>query len=499
MGFTNVKNGAATLIDTGKGSFGEQLVATPYPTAQGDFVSNINPQVFVTASLGGTATVTHANGIVTASCGTTASGSATVSLRRNVKYRPGQLSECRFTAIFDEGVADTNQKAGVGNGRSGYYVGYQGTEYGFFHEYNGQRRIQQFEITSAGSANEDVTITLNGEATTFTMNPGGSTTAAASIIASQSYTDLIPGWQTEAQGSSIYFVAEKSVEANGTYSFGTTGTTTATVTNFLSASSPTVDFTPQASWNIDPLNGSGTSRMVINPQKGNVYAITFQYLGFGNAVLLVEDPEVGTPVPVHMVQNANSRVETVLDDPNMNGEWTSENWGSGTEVAVKGASIATFTNGLVRSEIGVKNSELVTKSHAGNQGEVLLAAYRADRLAFGRASNGEVTFLAISAGTEVTSPVLVRIRRNPDFTTTPSWSKFDANESIVSLSTTGAVSGGNIVTTVVVPGGGSIQETLIPFDVNMNTGDVYAVTVQSLKASSSAANTHVSLNWSELQ
>ena len=104
MGFTNVKNGAATLIDTGKGSFGEQLVATPFPTAQGGFTSGINPQIFVTSSLGDTAAVTVANGIVTASCGTTVSGSADVQLRRNVKYRPGQLVECRFTAVFDPGV-----------------------------------------------------------------------------------------------------------------------------------------------------------------------------------------------------------------------------------------------------------------------------------------------------------------------------------------------------------------------------------------------------------
>jgi len=93
----------------------------------------------------------------------------------------------------------------------------------------------------------------------------------------------------------------------------------------------------------------------------------------------------------------------------------------------------------------------------------------------------------------------VRIRRNPRFTTTPSWSKFDAAESIVSFTTTGVVTEGNIVTTIVIPGGGSIQVSLQEYDVNMNTGDVYAITVQSLKASSSAANTHVSLNWAELQ
>jgi hypothetical protein len=501
MGFTNVKlvkqNGIQ--IDSGKGSFGEQRVTIPFPTAQGDFVYGINPQIFVTSSIGGTASVTRANGIVTASCGTSTSGSATVSLRRNVKYRPGQLTECRFTALFDEGVENTNQKAGIGNGSSGYYVGYQGEEYGFFHEYAGQRRIQEFEITAAGNASENVTITLNGNSTSFTMNPGGSTTAAAALIAGQDYSALVPGWQTEALGSSVFFIAEKSAVSDGTYSFATTGASTATVTTYLSASYKTVDFTPQSSWNLDPLDGTGPSRLVIDPQKGNVYTITFQYLGFGNAVLSVEDPTPGTPIPVHMVQNANNRNTTVLGDPNLAGEWVAENWGSATEVAVKGASIATFTDGTVRSEIGVKNSKLVSKSHAGNDGEVLLAAYRVDRLVFGKASNSEMTLLSISAGTEIGEPVLIRIRRQPAFTTVPSWSQFDANESVVSISTTGAISGGNIVATIVVPGNGSIQASLQDYDININTGDVYAITVQSLKSSSSAANTHVSISWAELQ
>ena len=502
MGFTNVKNGATILIDSGRGTFGEQAVVQPFPTAQGDFVSGINSQIFVTASLGGTATVTHAGGIVTASCGTTASGSASVGLRRNVKYRPGQLTECRFTALFDVGVENTTQRAGVGNSQSGYYVGYQGEQFGFFHEYGGRRRIQKFTVNSAGNANETVTMTLNGETTSFVMNPGNSTTSAADIIASQSYDSLVPGWEGEAQGSSVYLIAERSMTAGGTYSFSTTGTTSVTVTNEQSGSYPTVDFTPQASWNIDPLNGNGPSRMTIDPQKGNVYTITYQYLGFGNAVLNVENPETGVPAPVHMVQNANSRSITVLDDPNGRGRWVATNLGSATSVSVKGASIATFTDGVVRPEIGVKNSKLVTKSHAGNDGEVLVVAYRSDRFAFGKASNGEVNFLAISAGTEVTTPVLVRIRRNPRFNAPATWTKFEAESSIISYTTAGSIAlsnGGNILTTIVVPGGGSIQASLKEYDINMNTGDVYAVTAQSLKSSSSAADTHVSLNWSEFQ
>jgi len=501
MGFTNVKNGATILIDSGKGTFGEQSVVQPFPTAQGDFVSGINSQIFITASLGGTATVTHAGGIVTASCGTTASGSASVGLRRNVKYRPGQLTDCRFTALFDVGVENTTQRGGVGNSQSGYYVGYQGEQFGFFHEYGGQRRIQKFTVNSAGNANETVTMTLNGETTSFVMNPGNSTTAAADIIASQSYGSLVPGWVGEAQGSSVYLIAERSMTAGGTYSFSTTGATSVTVTNEQSGSYPTVDFTPQASWNIDPLDGNGPSRMTIDPQKGNIYTITYQYLGFGNAVLSVENPETGVPAPVHMVQNANSRSITVLDDPNGRGRWVATNLGSATSVSVKGASIATFTDGVVRPEIGVKNSKLFTKSHSGNDGEVLVAAYRSDRFAFDKASNGEVNFLTIGAGTLLPTPVLIRIRRNPRFNAPANWIKFNAQNSIVSYTTAGSIAtsdGGEIVSAFFMPGSGSVQESLREYDVNMNTGDVYAITVQT-SAGSTSGLTLVTLNWAELQ
>ena len=41
-------------------------------------------------------------------------------------------------------------------------------------------------------------------------------------------------------------------------------------------------FITSGSFNIDKLDGSGPSGMVLDPQKGNAYQIGYQYLGFGN-------------------------------------------------------------------------------------------------------------------------------------------------------------------------------------------------------------------------
>ena len=107
MGFVNLKNapkktnGADNVnVSSPNSTFGEVLVANLDPIAQGDFVHNINPQTFTTSSFSG-ATVSQLSGTAILESGTSASGSATVSLRRRLEYRPGQGSLMRATALFD--------------------------------------------------------------------------------------------------------------------------------------------------------------------------------------------------------------------------------------------------------------------------------------------------------------------------------------------------------------------------------------------------------------
>ena len=129
MGFTDLNkpkktNGADNVsIDSPNSTFGEVLTTTAIPLAQGDFIHNINSQVFTVSAFGG-GSATTVSGNAELSSGTSASGSCTVQLRRRLEYRPGQGSLMRATAVFDTPSAGNAQFVGAGTAECGYFIGY---------------------------------------------------------------------------------------------------------------------------------------------------------------------------------------------------------------------------------------------------------------------------------------------------------------------------------------------------------------------------------------
>ena len=185
--------GVTTADGTPLSSFGEVNVAELTPSGQGDFVYNINNLIFTTASYAG-GSVTNSNGMAIVSSGTGITGSGDVSLRRNLKYRPGMGSLVRLTALFDTAVANNVQLAGVGNGECGYYFGYNNTNFGIFHQETSQKEIRRLTITPSGvAAGQTLTITLNDATQTIVIPSAASTSANAIsylVAASASYAGV---------------------------------------------------------------------------------------------------------------------------------------------------------------------------------------------------------------------------------------------------------------------------------------------------------------------
>ena len=142
--------------------FGEMISAGLEPTAQGTFVHGINDILFFTCSNGVASSVSVASGTMSMSSGNSTSGSAHCELRRALKYRPGQGSACRLTAIFGAPVANTKQLVGAGNVESGYYFGYSGTEFGIFHEEKSGLEVRSLNVAAGVASTTNVTVTLNG-------------------------------------------------------------------------------------------------------------------------------------------------------------------------------------------------------------------------------------------------------------------------------------------------------------------------------------------------
>ena len=127
MGFNDLRKqkvattgGTEVHISGPLSTFGELSVAELTPVGQGDFVYNINPQIFTTSSFAADALVHQQDGMCLLESGTDANGSATVQLRRGLKYKSGQGSLMRATALFNEPSSGHAQFVGAGNSECGY-------------------------------------------------------------------------------------------------------------------------------------------------------------------------------------------------------------------------------------------------------------------------------------------------------------------------------------------------------------------------------------------
>jgi hypothetical protein len=345
----NLTDTNAASITTPSGeplsSFGEINVSQLTPTAQADFIYSINDRMFASGTFAG-ASVAVSGGLASAQSGVSITGSAVLRLRRNLKYRPGMGSLMRATAIFDTPVNLNAQLLGIGNTESGYYFGYIGTSFSIVHQQNGQAETRKLVVTTGGGTG-NVTVTLDGYPVTVPITGGNDPATTAYQLALYDYTNVGAGWRADAVSSSVYFVSGRANPYTGSYS-ATGNSVVGTFSVVQSGSAANSTIIPQSSWNIDPINGTGPSGFNIDPQKGNVYQIGFQYLGFGNAFFAVENPLTGRMTPVHMVQNANSRTTPVLKNPQASVRLVSANYGSTTNVKPKTASMAAFTEGMIR-------------------------------------------------------------------------------------------------------------------------------------------------------
>jgi len=407
MGFTKITdtntsaNGANKVyVDGPSSTFGELKIISNVPQAQGDFVYGINKQIFTTSSFdGGTVSVT--DGLCVLESGVNETGSATVQLRRNLKYRPGQGSLMRGTAIFDTPDANNAQFIGAGSAESGYFIGYFGGYFGILHNQKAQREVRKVNITT-GAGTENVTVTLNGNSIVVPVTGGSDTTQTAYQLTIADYSQIGDGgWLVDVVGSDVYFISARAAEGlDGTYSVSGPSIL-GTFSQVKDGTAATTTFIPSSSFNKDTLDGYGPSEMVLDPTKGNVYGIQFQYLGFGDANFEIEDPNTGKFFHFHIIKNANSRIIPVLKNPNTSVLVTSANTGGTTNKTVKVGSLAAFTEGNVVALDPKFSHSFLISSVSTSSTYKPLGAIKVNRIFNNESCFGEIDLLNISLANTV--------------------------------------------------------------------------------------------------
>lgn len=522
-------------------SFGEVSMAENSTVFQGDYIYGINSEIYkkiINGTTVGTAgTVASSNNF--AKCSTTANASCLGYLQTNacLRYRSGQGSMLRFSALWEEaGAVGNDRYAGGGNFKSGIYFGYKGANFGVSRFAGGTLAIQSLGVTGTSSAN-NITITLydGSTARVFTISSISASLTAetvAGIIGSFDYTTLYPGWIASSNGSKVTFVcmlAQPNNTVTGTQTGGVTLAGTSDVPGVVPNGTTDEEFVAQSSWNIDTMDGSGNSKnpsgVLLDVTKGNVYQINLQYLGVGSTLFSIENPRTGVFQPVHKVLFANKNSVVNLKNPNLFFQMFSRNTSNTTALSVSGASNYGCIQGKI-TNLGVQRNFMYSLTNTISATNKFAFALRpAVIYASGVNIYSTVTICPISLiicgpviptggnGT-IYTPIQVEVRLDPTYTygTTPGTIWFEnasnTNVLIASSQVTGpvttasnstAASGGVQIFSVILSYQQVINIDLTQYNLQLGVFDTLAVNLTFPVGSTAPVTSSysVSMNWIE--
>lgn len=389
------------------------------PAFQHDAVYFLNPNSFLETTSGSASTAVGVSNDNLFKCqtGTTAFSSSTIQTIKRARYRPGQGFVGRFTALFPTSTDALYCIAGYGTSESGMYVGYVNSVFGFLHIEKAAREIRSIQVTAVATGAGNVTVTLNGTATTVAVTTQSTVQAQAYELSLGTYT----GWTTHVEDDTVFFVQGAALTSTGSYTFALDTATGMTCNAFSQVragfaatdGSGTQTFYAQSAWTVDALDGTGPSGITLDPSKGNIFEIHVKYLGFGGCALFIESGGTDHRAQrtlVHTIAFSNSRTTPTLTQPTFPFTMSATNGGA-TDVGVHVGSCAGFIEGdfyLTGPRFSIRNR---TTGIDGNANYNILTVWN-KRVFKGRANQVTVLILDIVA-TVFTNECIVFLVLNP--------------------------------------------------------------------------------------
>lgn len=488
-------SGSSTNISGPLSGFGELSVISPYPTSQISFVYDINPLLIETNTYGAGASVTLIDGEINLSNGSGTDSYARVSSKKVAKYRPGQSTLARWTARYSLGTANNRQMAGIYNIEGGYRFGYDGEDFGILYTKSATIEVQALTITTKSSSATTVSVSLGGApAIVVSVTNSANTFVTAYEISRGDYSQVAGGWNAIAIQNVVYFV-RKIAGSAGSSSFnpgssGAIGSFSTITTGVL----PVEYFIPQTSWNVDTCNGSGNSRINIDTEKGNIYQVQFQYLGYGNAYFSIVNSEDGRSTLCHVIKNANTISSTNLRNPNLYLSWENINTGISGVTTLRGASGGTYVEGTPVS-LGPQFSVTTNKS-IPSSAETVILSLRASTIFHSRKSTVQVQLERISISCEGPKPVEYKVYKNINLIAAQfqsvniNTSSADYDQSASSFS----IGSGAQIFGFTTSKSGNITEDVSNLNIFLQPGDVVTVTANT---TGSGSDISISMVWKE--
>ncbi len=489
-----------TIIGAGGGNeltnpttaFGELSVESLTATVQMTAAYGLTPKARTLAVGSGSAGAVE--NLFFASSGAATNSQGALFTIRQLHYKSGQGALARGSVIFDDEVSGNSQEWGLATAADSFVFGYNlSGVFGISRNYDGHVIIQKLTIDTPASGGEDATITIDGTGYTVPLTSGTAVHNTNEIA--DSLNSQVANWSFSQNNGFVIARSLLGAPATGAFTFSSS-TAEGTFSEVAAGVTVTTDFVAQTDWNIDKMDGSGVSGITLDQQKGNVYQIAFQYLGFGNIHFYIENPNTGDFQEVHQIRYTNTNITPSVSNPTFRIVWSSINTTNDSDVTIHGASCAGFIQGCIfNTDTG--HSTTFTKS-IGTSVFTNIITIR-NRTVFGTNVNlSEIIPQLATAFADTSKGAIINICKGTidDPITlggTPNFEYIDETNSIAELDTAGTTVSGGVQVHSFVGISGSIDMT--EFNELLLSGET--LTMAAKVVSGSASPVTITLNWSE--
>lgn len=251
------------------------------------------------------------------------------------------------------------------------------------------------------------------------------------------------------------------------------------------------NYIAQSSWNKDRMDGTGNSKLTLDPTKGNVYKIQYQWLGFGAINFFIESQETGSFVLVHQIKYANQNTTTTVLNPSLPISVFSSNTSNDTNIVVKVPSIAAYVEGLIQ-DTGIINSINNAKSVTT---QLNILTIKVNPTFNGIANKKLVKPRILSIANTSNADATFKLILNTTLGGAPSYTDISATTSVVSFDTAGTtITGGRVLMTFYVLGNNNTEIDLTPLPIGLEPSDILTI---SCASSGAALTASAAITWTE--
>ena len=252
------------------------------------------------------------------------------------------------------------------------------------------------------------------------------------------------------------------------------------------------NFVAQSSWNGDVMDGTGPSGMTLDPTKGNVYKIQYQWLGFGNIQFYIENPSTGAFQLVHTIRYANSSTATSLLNPAMQINIQANNTSNNTNISIRSPSMSAFVQGTL---ISTGNNFSYANSKSIGTSPVSIFGLR-NNATFNGITNYKSIFITGMSFTNGNQISVIQLILNGTIGGAPVYTNISSTTSVASFDTAGtSVTGGTTIITFYRDTVSSFAFDLTDLNLYLEAGDVLSVVANNVAGFSQTL--YASLNWIE--